>query len=979
MSWWESAPLAQQGQPKPLIDLRDPSKAEDQQMQREANERAARAEERAIAAEARLQAGQQVPAALFEKANSELSQYTTLKTALDTFKDDYAGNFAGGIENTAQAYLDVGTPGQRDWWAQFKAADNQIRNDLFGSALTAPEKAAYEATTISPGMASNQIKINLQKRSDLIRKAVNRRKEFYMANGFRPDAINAIYSGIDLSDSATAPSEQKSGQARDPDMEGGLAVGTNITFAGDDGNGFDRKKWLMETTGFDPNGEANLVAWLSLNSGNPNITKADVADAYKRFSEGRSSGLISDEDLAELRAGKQRPFQGFDSTFAENQFNIRAEQLAQERDTTGGAVDAFGRGLFQVPTLGLYDKAQALSDTVIEGGTYAENMDQQRLINTADDMVNTYASTGGELLGAILTPYGRGARTPMQLAKVAGVTSGATEFNQSSAPYIDRVLPTALATATGGLMGYGTGKAVEYAAPFVSSVAQRIRGNAVSGMADDLPAEMSAPEFIAAAQRRDIDYLPADIPGAYGTQIATSITDKTLGSKFIQEGAKQSVNSVQNAVRRTTDALGGAPDNVGAGQAAQRGVNAWQEAVDAKVTQLEDAVPINPNQDAVVSNSVAVLEDIANRFSSNSELAQVMSDGKLSRFLTSLRGREEDVATGILDASGNPITRTQKFGGSLSYQDLREFRTEVGQMLGRPTFQSDIPQQKLKALYAGLTQDIEQTAMKVGPKALEAFLRANRYKRSFESRREKVMGLLLGKKLDMSPEQTFAQLQSWGKKSGGDFSKLSRAIRSLPDNEANAVRATIIDSLGKATDGAQNASGTVFSPNTFATQWNKLSPRAKAVLFQGEHRAALDDIAGVSTSIKRAGRYNNNSNTGVMVGGTATIGTILTNPVYGAALLAVQGLSGAILGSPRLAKWVAALYKKPNEKAVMAHIARLDNLAKAEPIIANNVFQLQTRLRDAITASPDRLAANPGEEKGTPLPTAKTTTAGEPQ
>ena len=94
----------------------------------------------------------------------------------------------------------------------------------------------------------------------------------------------------------------------------------------------------------------------------------------------------------------------------------------------------------------------------------------------------------------------------------------------------------------------------------------------------------------------------------------------------------------------------------------------------------------------------------------------------------------------------------------------------------------------------------------------------------------------------------------------------------------------------------------------------------KSVLFHGEHRAALDDIAGLSTAMKRADRYNNNSNTGVIVGGTATLGSGLAGlPVTIAAVLGQVGM-GAVLGSPRLAKFIASLSRKPNEKAALAHM-----------------------------------------------------------
>ena len=63
----------------------------------------------------------------------------------------------------------------------------------------------------------------------------------------------------------------------------------------------------------------------------------------------------------------------------------------------------------------------------------------------------------------------------------------------------------------------------------------------------------------------------------------------------------------------------------------------------------------------------------------------------------------------------------------------------------------------------------------------------------------------------------------------------------------------------------------------------------------------------------------------------------------------------------------------------MAHIARLGNIAKAEPVIANEVLQLQSRLRDAFSQGQMKAAASPESGTETPLPPAKTNRAGEPQ
>jgi hypothetical protein len=46
---------------------------------------------------------------------------------------------------------------QISWWKEFKRTENQLRNDIFGSALTATEKAAWSAATINENMTGEQI------------------------------------------------------------------------------------------------------------------------------------------------------------------------------------------------------------------------------------------------------------------------------------------------------------------------------------------------------------------------------------------------------------------------------------------------------------------------------------------------------------------------------------------------------------------------------------------------------------------------------------------------------------------------------------------------------------------------------------------------------------------------------------------------------------------------------------------------------
>ena len=144
--------------------------------------------------------GKQLKDTRWDKIKADVSQYSGLKTSLDTFNPEFAGNIAGGAENLAQGVLGdrnsgmlgVGTPGQRQWWAQFYANDNLIRNALYGASLTASEQAAYERTTIAPGMDPEIVRANLAERQELIRKAISRDRKAAIAEGYNKETLDAL-------------------------------------------------------------------------------------------------------------------------------------------------------------------------------------------------------------------------------------------------------------------------------------------------------------------------------------------------------------------------------------------------------------------------------------------------------------------------------------------------------------------------------------------------------------------------------------------------------------------------------------------------------------------------------------------------------------------------------------------------------------------------------------------------------------------
>lgn len=87
-----------------------------------------------------------------------------------SFKDNYAGTPGlAALENTAGKYNVLGSgekyKDQSNWWQNYNDYKNRIRHELFGSALTAPEKEAFDRANITEGMAASEISRRLKQQA----------------------------------------------------------------------------------------------------------------------------------------------------------------------------------------------------------------------------------------------------------------------------------------------------------------------------------------------------------------------------------------------------------------------------------------------------------------------------------------------------------------------------------------------------------------------------------------------------------------------------------------------------------------------------------------------------------------------------------------------------------------------------------------------------------------------------------------------
>jgi hypothetical protein len=398
------------------------------------------------------------------------------------------------------------------------------------------------------------------------------------------------------------------------------------------------------------------------------------------------------------------------------------------------------------------------------GDIYDDLLRDRQAQNTADAKDHPLAYYGGEVGGAL----GLGGAVT-KAAEELPLVGKAFEAAPEGASLLAR---GASAVKQGAALGalYGAGDAapgqVEEGAALGS-----LGGGVVGGAAFPLAAAGGAvvrkltqgsadPDLLAAFDRQDVVPMAAQVGGT-GSRAVTAITKATLGGVPLAQAAQRSIQSAQAARDRIAAAIGRVTDDTGAGQAAQSGVGSFIGSTMAKANRLYNAIPIAAERPAVLTNTKQALADLNAGLLSNPELSKTVADSKLAQYQRAIEGHTETVPTGVVDANGNPITRQVQKGGKLSWQDLKAFRSHIGEQAGAPSLTSDISQQALRKLYAALSQDMQATAKAEGPQALAAFNRANGFYRARQARIDNVLKLITGNDLNKSPRALPRSPSGW--------------------------------------------------------------------------------------------------------------------------------------------------------------------------------------------------------------------------
>lgn len=590
-------------------------------------------------------------------------------------------------------------------------------------------------------------------------------------------------------------------------------------------------------------------------------------------------------------------------------------------DTAGIIVNPVGQMLYNATGYGdqTYDLGKILRDA-------SGLPDSQNEFATTVNRFGAGAMAGGGVargIAGIANPGTAQAvaqtigRTPIR-DTVAGAAAGAGSYAGRESGIPGGEIAGALA---GGMLGYGG-------------------ANALMGAFS--PRELNA--VAAAAGRQGVDLLPADVGGRTTHMVTSGTKASPLSAGPVVAQAGRNVEGLRDATSRVAQSQGDVVTTDIAGQNVRDAAKAYSGMTSATGAKLYEqaneaarGVKIKPLQ------TIAAIDEQLARLQQN-PAATPGQIAELQRFRTNIEN-------------------------GVSVTGLRDARTALSQGVYDGQLRSGADQAMWKSLLGNLSSDITMGLEQAGrAKAARMFERADGFWKSRVETIDQVLQPIVGKDGMKSGEQVIQSIETMARGGSGGSARLSRLLGAMSKEDAGQVRAVLIDRLGKATAGAQDAAGQAFSPATFLTNWNDMTPQAKASLFSDTKlRNNLNDLAKIAEGMKASRGMENFSNTSVAIGSNLGVGAALAyaNPTVALLGAGAQYMTGKLMASPGFARLLAKTAKLPPEQANRRFTEQLGVLAKSEPLIANDLKAVQQFLSEAASQSPSRAAAdNQGDASG---------------
>jgi len=549
-------------------------------------------------------------------------------------------------------------------------------------------------------------------------------------------------------------------------------------------------------------------------------------------------------------------------------------------DTAENVVNLGKAGLGAAATaLGRSDLAPELTRGTPGGSESIARLMEGAGINTRnprpDDPASRMLNTGGMIAGGSMVP-GAGIKSALAAA-TAGAVAGETLGSEWTG--VGALAPAAASQAAAGIKNSIAART----APTVETFKQAGTVPSVGQAMDNV--------FL-----HGLENLASKFPGGAGVM-----------EKFIK--GQQRAMGAQARTGVSTEAAGRAIESgvTGEGGFLARTKATWNQLDDAVAAKIPKGVAFQP------ANTVQALDDLTRPTQGAEKTTGALVNPKVAEMQKNL----------MADLEAN--------GGQVPFEAMRALRSKVGSMLDE-SLVTGIPGGELKKVYGALSKDLEAAATQAG--AGKEFARQNNYYRGRMQRIEAVLDRVIG--TSKQPEDIF---KSFYPTDPDQANKVRSVMRSLEPSERQVVSEAVANRMGRARPGVQDMDSSMFSSETFLTNWNKLSPGAKAQLFPDPPpRENMNKIANAASNIRTGkGIYANPSGTAgsfaaysIYLSPLTALGLFVGGLPGGASVLAsAAGSAGAanvgakMMTSPKTVEWLARPINpsKPGEAA--AHLARL--------------------------------------------------------
>ena len=721
---------------------------------------------------------------------------------------------------------------------------------------------------------------------------------------------------------------QTSGGVNNPEMRGGLPVGTDIQFNMDKPETpFDRNAYLQQNYGINGDQEAQMVAFWNQNRNNPGLT----VQAAKQWFQAQGIPAPSDSDIAntigQLRKGYQ--IGSIDTSGAEQAYTQRLDADLAKQGFDPNSAGAYAQRAAQGLEFGLGDELEGIggaignlfsNEGVADGYTY--NRDLQRRAFEQSRDAQGLAGDAAELAGGLVGGGITASRAPLSAARA--LREGAVGGALAGYGYGEGLPGSALGAVAGGAagagLGYGIGRGAE-------AVAARRAAQPASQGADVI----RAADNLNSQFGTNISPTPADVGGVTTRRASGVAAQLPLSAGSVVRGSERVSAEAKSARDAISRLVGNASTDEAAGDAALEGAKKYIKSSQTKVNSLySQAERLGGKEPVDLANARQVLDQ------NISELSQTPGGAPGLDRLQRLRA--------TLDQP-YPVDGVKRMRSTLRDEFLSDGlrNTDLERRVGQVVDAAEL--------------DVVDSLAAAGKgDAVKAYQEAAAAHKERVGIIDDVLEPFIGRDGSKSVEDVMKAIDTATKTKGA---RLGKFLQSLPDEDASTVRATIISKLGRSSAGRQDDTGDAFSLGQFLTHWNQISGPAKSQLFGGEVRSALDDLAKVSSGTKESQRYANFSNTGSVIGGLVTgagLPSFFYAPITTTVGLASQYGAGKLLASPKFARWLAKMPTQPG--AIERHVNALSKIAANDNAIAADIAGLQQALEGVLGQS-SRAAAAP--------------------